>query len=168
MVLIGERVVADIRSEVYRRVIRFIYASSKSLAPAKCYRADHRHDTGAVDSGVNLSITLRSLVSLVGALIAMLITSPRLTAMVIVALLGVMVPLVIVGRRVRLLSRDSQDRIADTSGLAGETLNAIQTVQAFTLDKMHRERIQKPYRTRFYVACSERAHSWRRRWAACW
>ncbi len=57
--------------------------------------------------------------------------------MIVVLIPLILVPLVTLGRRVRRLSRTSQDRIADTSGLAGESLNAIQTVQAFTLEDVH-------------------------------
>ena len=64
----------------------------------------------------------------------------------------VVVPLIVVGRRVRGLSRASQDRIADTSGLAGETLNAIQTVQAFTLEALQSERYRKAVEDSFATA----------------
>ena len=68
----------------------------------------------------------------IGAIAMMIITSPKLTALCLIGV-PVVVPLIVIfGRRVRGLSRDSQDRIADTSAYAGETLNAIATVQAFT------------------------------------
>jgi ATP-binding cassette subfamily B protein len=64
----------------------------------------------------------------------------------------VLIPLIVVGRKLRFLSRQAQDRIADTSGLAGETLNAIQTVQAFTLENLHSERYSKAVEDSFVVA----------------
>ena len=68
------------------------------------------------------------------------LTSAKLMGIMLVLIPVVVVPLIVIGRRVRGLSRASQDRIADTSGLAGETLNAIQTVQAFTLEELQSER----------------------------
>jgi ATP-binding cassette subfamily B protein len=91
-------------------------------------------------SGVNLSIILRSSLSLVLSLVLLAITSARLTGIILVLIPVVVAPLIVIGRRVRGLSRVSQDRIAETSGLAGETLNAIQTVQAFTLEDLQSER----------------------------
>jgi ATP-binding cassette subfamily B protein len=99
-------------------------------------------DTTLVQSiaGVNLSITLRSSISIAGSLAMLAITSARLTGLILVLVPAVIVPLIVLGRRVRRLSRDSQDRIADTSGIADETLNAIQTVQAFTLEDLNASR----------------------------
>jgi len=94
-------------------------------------------------SGVNLSIILRSSLSLIGGLIMLGLTSAKLMGVILVLIPVVVVPLIVIGRRVRGLSRASQDRIADTSGLAGETLNAIQTVQAFTLEELQSERYRK-------------------------
>jgi ATP-binding cassette subfamily B protein len=91
-------------------------------------------------SGAGLSILLRSTVSFIGSLILLLLTSLKL-ALIIFALIPLMLlPMLVFGRRVRSLSRESQDRVADTSGLAGETLNAIQTVQSFTLEELHGRR----------------------------
>jgi ATP-binding cassette subfamily B protein len=103
-------------------------------------------------AGVNLSMMLRSAVQLIGALALMITTSPSLAGMIVVLVPVVIAPLIIFGRRLRNLSRDSQDRIADTSGLAGETLNAIQTVQAFTLEKLHTDRYSKAVEDSFAVA----------------
>jgi ATP-binding cassette subfamily B protein len=100
-------------------------------------------------SGVNLSIVLRSILSLVGALVLLGLTSAKLMGVILVLIPVVVVPLILIGRRVRGLSRASQDRIADTSGLAGETLNAIQTVQAFTLEELQSERYRKAVESSF-------------------
>jgi ATP-binding cassette subfamily B protein len=91
-------------------------------------------------SGVNLSILLRSTLSLIGALVMLALTSVKLTSTILILIPVVVAPLVVIGRRVRGLSRASQDRIANSSGLAGETLNAIQTVQAFTMEDLQSER----------------------------
>ena len=103
-------------------------------------------------SGVNLSIILRSTLSLIGALMLLALTSAKLMGAILVLIPVVVVPLIVIGRRVRGLSRASQDRIADTSGLAGETLNAIQTVQAFTLEELQSERYRKAVEVSFGTA----------------
>jgi ATP-binding cassette subfamily B protein len=81
--------------------------------------------------GTSISMALRNVLLLIGGLLMMFITSVKLSAIIIVMLLAVILPIVTIGRRVRKLSRASQDRIADASGLAGERLNAINVVQAF-------------------------------------
>jgi ATP-binding cassette subfamily B protein len=99
-------------------------------------------DTTLVQSiaGVGLSITLRSALTLAGGLIMLAVTSPALTGFILVLVPLVIVPIILIGRRVRSLSRATQDRVADSSALAGETLNAIQTVQAFTLESLQSKR----------------------------
>jgi ATP-binding cassette subfamily B protein len=81
-------------------------------------------DTTLIQSivGLSLSVALRSSVMLTGALIMLAITSPRLTAIIMLGVPMVALPILVVARRVRRLSRDSQDRIADTSAIAGEVL----------------------------------------------
>jgi ATP-binding cassette subfamily B protein len=101
---------------------------------------------------VNLSIILRSSIQLIGALVLLVTTAPSLASMILIGIPLVMGPIIVFGRRLRTLSRQSQDRIADTSGLAGETLNAIQTVQAFTLEALHSERYTKAVEDSFKVA----------------
>ena len=103
-------------------------------------------------SGVGISITLRSALNLVGALVMMGVTSPKLMGVMVVLIPVILLPLFIVGRKVRSLSRASQDRIADTSGLAGETLNAMQTVQAFTLEKLQSQRYGEAVEQSFVTA----------------
>src|ERR1700728_4576432 len=81
------------------------------------------------------------------------LTSARLMGIMLVLIPVVVAPLIVVGRRVRGLSRASQDRVADTSGLAGETLNAIQTVQAFTLEDLQSQRYNEAVEDSFATAC---------------
>jgi ATP-binding cassette, subfamily B, bacterial len=152
---LGERVIADIRNVVYRNVIRMDPAFFEVTRTGEVL-SRLTTDTTLVQgiAGVNLSITLRSIVSLVGALVLMVLTSPRLTFMIVLVLVGVMLPLLALGRRVRTLSRASQDRVADTSGLADETLNAIQTVQAFTLEELNSARYSAAVNDSFVVAVS--------------
>jgi ATP-binding cassette subfamily B protein len=134
---LGERVIADIRDDVYRNVIRMDTTFFEVTRTGEVL-SRLTTDTTLVQgiAGVNLSITLRSIVGVLGALIAMAATSFRLTLMIVAVLIGVMLPTMLLGRRVRKLSRRSQDSVADTSSLAGETLNAMQTIQAFTLESL--------------------------------
>jgi ATP-binding cassette subfamily B protein len=149
---IGERVVADIRSAVYARVINMDPAFFEVTKTGEVL-SRLTTDTTLIQSlsGAGLSILLRSTVSFVGSLVLLLLTSLKLALIIFALIPAVLVPMLLFGRRVRGLSRDSQDRIADTSGLAGETLNAIQTVQAFTLESLQQRRydsaVEESFRT---------------------
>jgi ATP-binding cassette subfamily B protein len=138
---IGERVVSDIRSAVYERVIRMDPAFFEVTKTGEVL-SRLTTDTTLIQSlsGAGLSILLRSTVSFIGSLVLLLISSLKLALIIFALIPTVLAPMLIFGRRVRRLSRDSQDRVADTSGLAGETLNAIQTVQAFTLEELQLSR----------------------------
>ncbi|PZN27833.1 MAG: ABC transporter, partial [Proteobacteria bacterium] len=150
---LGERVVADLRSDIYRRVIRMDPTFFEVTRTGEVL-SRLTTDTTLVQSiaGVNLSITLRSAIQLAGSLILLVATSPSLAGMILLLIPLVIVPLIVIGRRLRRLSRLSQDRIADTSGLAGETLNAIQTVQAFTLEALHSRRYSRAVEDSFVTA----------------
>jgi ATP-binding cassette, subfamily B, bacterial len=150
---LGERVVADLREAVYSRVIRMDPAFFEVTRIGEVL-SRLTADTTLVQSiaGVNLSITLRSSISVVGSLVMLAVTSPKLTAMIVLLVPLVVVPLVVLGRRVRKLSRASQDRIADTSGIADETLNAIHTVQAFTLEDVNAQRFDAAVEDSFLAA----------------
>ena len=150
---IGERVVADLRSAVYRRVIHMDPAFFEVTKTGEVL-SRLTTDTTLIQSlsGAGLSILLRSTVSFVGSLVLLLLTSLKL-ALIIFALIPLMLlPMLLFGRRVRRLSRESQDRVADTSGLAGETLNAIQTVQSFTLEELHGRRYDAAVSESFFTA----------------
>ena len=150
---VGERVVADLRTAIYRRVVRMdpmFYETTRVGEVLSRLTAD----TTLVQAiaGVNLSIVLRSTLSLIGALVLMGLTSAKLMGVILLLIPVVIVPLILTGRRVRGLSRASQDRIADTSSLADETLNAIQTVQAFTMEELQSERYAKAVEDSFATA----------------
>jgi ATP-binding cassette subfamily B protein len=147
---LGERVVADLRSAVYARVIRMDPAFFEVTRIGEVL-SRLTADTTLVQSiaGVNLSITLRSTLSLVGSLVMLAVTSAKLTAMLVVLIPLVIVPLIVLGRRVRRLSRTSQDRIADTSGVADETRSRRSTRGAST----------RPSRTRSPRPCVARARA---------
>jgi ATP-binding cassette subfamily B protein len=150
---LGERVVSDLRSAVYARVVRMDPMFYETTRVGEVL-SRLTTDTTLVQaiSGVNLSIVLRSSLSLIGGLVMLGLTNARLMGVMLVLIPVVVAPLIIIGRRVRSLSRASQDRIADTSGLAGETLNAIQTVQAFTLEGVQSERYRKAIEDSFTTA----------------
>jgi ATP-binding cassette subfamily B protein len=150
---LGERVVADLRAAVYRRVVRMdpLFYETTRVGEVLSRLTTDTTLVQAI-SGVNLSIILRSSLSLIGGLVMMGLTSAKLMGIMLVLIPVVVVPLIIIGRRVRRLSRVSQDRIADTSGLAGETLNAIQTVQAFTLEGLQSERYRSAVEDSFVTA----------------
>lgn len=141
---VGERIVADVRAAVYARVIRMDPTFFEVTRTGEVL-SRLTTDTTLVQTiaGSSLSIALRSVLSLTGALVLLALTSPKLTGALAIMLPLVIVPLIVVGRRVRALSRASQDRIADASGLAGETLNAIQTVQAYTLEALQSTRFNR-------------------------
>ena len=150
---LGERVVADVREAVYRNVIRmdpqFFEVTRTGEVLSRLTT-----DTTLVQSisGVGISIALRSTINLIGAVVMMAVTSLKLLGLMLIAMPAVIVPVIMLGRKLRTLSRSSQDRIADTSGLAGETLNAIQTVQAFTLEALNTRRYDAAVEESFKVA----------------
>ncbi len=130
---LGERVTADIRSAVYRHVVR---QSPEFFETTRTGEVLSRltTDTTLIQAivGTSISLALRNTLLFIGGLVMLFITSPRLTSIILGLLVLVVLPIVLFGRRVRKLSRDSQDRIADASAVAGEILNAMPTVQAFT------------------------------------
>jgi ATP-binding cassette subfamily B protein len=150
---LGERVVADIRNAVYARVIRMDPAFFEVTRTGEVL-SRLTTDTTLVQSisGSGLSIALRSTLSLIGGLVMLVLTSPQMAAYTLVGIVVVVLPVIIVGRLIRKLSRQSQDRVADTSGLAGETLNAMQTVQSFTLEELQIGRYAEAVKNSFLVA----------------
>ncbi|MDG1463431.1 MAG: ABC transporter transmembrane domain-containing protein [Gammaproteobacteria bacterium] len=150
---LGERVVADIRDKVYQRVIRLDPAFFEITKTGEVL-SRLTTDTTLIQSiaGVGISIALRGVITLIGALVMLAITSPKLTGYIIVLVPVVIIPILVIGRRVRRLSRDSQDKVADSSGMAGETLNAVQTIQAFTLEKFQSDRFSRYVEEAFATA----------------
>jgi len=150
---LGESVVADIRTEVYDRVIRMdptFFETTRTGEVLSRLTAD----TTLVQSvsGVSLSIALRATVNLTGGLVMLALTSVKLTLYILLGVPLIILPIIIVGRRIRSQSRTAQDRVADTSGLADESLNAIQTVQAFTLETLQSHRYAQAVAKSFTAA----------------
>jgi len=150
---LGERVVADIRKAVYSHIIH-LDPTFFEITKTGEVLSRLTTDTTLIQSisGAGLSIALRATLSLTGALVMLAITSPRLAGLMLIFLPLVVAPIILIGRRVRTLSRASQNRVADTSGLAGETLNAIATVQAFTMEKQQCERFSAAVGAAFHTA----------------
>ena len=150
---LGERVVADLRDAVFRHMIR-MDASFFEVTKIGEVMSRLTADTTLIQSisGVGLSIILRSSIQFFGALILLGLTNLKLMGYILVLFPAVLVPVLIIGRWVRRLSRDSQDRIADASGLATETLTAAQTVQAFTAEDMESRRFGDLIRISFETA----------------
>jgi ATP-binding cassette subfamily B protein len=149
---IGERVVADIRSAVYAHVLRMsptFFEATRTGEVLSRLTADTTLVQSVVGAGV--SIALRSSVMLLGGLVMLYFTSAKLTLMIVGLLPLVAVPVLLYGRRIRRLSRASQDRIADTSAIADEVLNAMPIVQAFTLEDFQARRfgvaVEEAFRT---------------------
>ncbi len=130
---LGERVVADIRKAVFDRVLGMSPAFFENIMTGEVL-SRITTDTTLIQSviGSSISIALRNALLFVGALILMLFTSAKLAGMVLLIVPAVIVPILVLGRRLRVLSRENQDWIAASSGNASEALLSVQTVQAFT------------------------------------
>ncbi|MEL6451960.1 MAG: ABC transporter transmembrane domain-containing protein [Pseudomonadota bacterium] len=130
---LGERVVADIRKAVFDRVIGMSPSFYESIMTGEVL-SRITTDTTLILSvvGSSISIALRNVLIFVGGLVLMLLTSAKLTGLVLLIVPAVVVPILVLGRRLRVLSRENQDWIAASSGRASEQLSAVQTVQAFT------------------------------------
>jgi ATP-binding cassette subfamily B protein len=150
---LGERVVADIRQRVFENVLRQSPRYFETLQTGEVL-SRLTSDTTLVQTlvGSSISIALRSLVMLIGGMTMMLVTSAWLAGVMIVLLAIIVLPLWALGRRVRKMSRTSQDKVADTSAMAGEVLNAITTVQAFTREPHEEQRFNAAVETAFLEA----------------
>ncbi|HEY5347718.1 MAG TPA: ABC transporter transmembrane domain-containing protein, partial [Rhizomicrobium sp.] len=150
---LGERVTADIRKAVFANVLGLTPAFFEVTRTGEVL-SRLTADTTLVQTviGSSASLALRNLVTLTGGLILMFITSFKLALLILGAVLVIMVPLIFFGRWVRRLSRKSQDRIADTSAHASETLNAVQTVQAFTREEQERADFSRVVENSFAIA----------------
>ena len=130
---LGERVVADIRKAVFDRVITLSPAFYERIMTGEIL-SRITTDTTVIQSviGSSVSVALRNVLLLIGGMALMLYTSAKLTGLVLLIVPAVIIPIIVLGRRLRKLSRENQDWIAASSGSASESLGAVQTVQAFT------------------------------------
>ncbi|MEJ6501871.1 MAG: ABC transporter transmembrane domain-containing protein [Rhodobacterales bacterium] len=150
---LGERVVADIRQAVYNRMIGMSPAFFERIMTGEVL-SRITTDTTLILSviGSSISVALRNVLIFIGGLAFLLATSLKLAGMVLLVVPLVIVPIIVLGRRLRGLSRDNQDKIAESSGNASETLQAAQTVQAFTHERQSRAKFAVVTEQSFEVA----------------
>ncbi|HFD16735.1 MAG TPA: ABC transporter, partial [Rhodospirillales bacterium] len=146
---LGERLVADLREQIYAHVLRLSPAFFETRRTGEVI-SRLTTDTTVIQTVMSMGITqaLRNLLLLLGGTVLLTVTNPRLTGFILLVVPVVVVPIVVFGRRVRHLSRLAQDKIAAVSSHIEETINAIRTVQAFT---------QEERESRDFVARSETA-----------
>ncbi|MFO7910302.1 MAG: ATP-binding cassette domain-containing protein [Halomonas sp.] len=151
---IGERLAADLRQQVFDHLLSLepsFFESASEGRSAGDIASRLTADTSVLQSlfGSSISMALRNLVMLIGAVVLMLITQPWLSAMVLIGIPTTLLPIVWYGRRVRRLSRTSQDRVAELGRYAEEALRGIQTLQAFSheaQDRHHyRQRVEQAF-----------------------
>jgi len=140
---IGERVTADLRSAVYARVLAQSPQFFETLQTGEVL-SRLTGDTTLIQTviGSSISMGLRSLFQFTGGMVMLAVTSFYLFSLNIGLMAVLMLPLFAIGRKVKKLSRESQDKIADASALAGEILNAVPTVQAYTQEQRETERFK--------------------------
>jgi ATP-binding cassette subfamily B protein len=133
---LGERVVADLREALFARVIGLSPAFYERVMSGEVL-SRLTTDTTLIQSivGSSVSVALRNVLTLLGGFVLLALTSAKLTGLVLLLVPAVIVPIVVLGRRLRNLSRENQDWIAASSGNASEALTAAQTVQAFTHER---------------------------------
>ncbi|MEE9454920.1 MAG: ABC transporter transmembrane domain-containing protein [Paracoccaceae bacterium] len=136
---LGERVIADVRMAVYQKVISLSPAFYEKILTGEVL-SRLTTDTTLILSVISssVSVALRNILMMFGGVIFMSITSLKMTGLVLLMVPFVIMPIMFLGRKLRALSRESQDKIAQSSGEASETLLAAQTVQAYTHEEVSR------------------------------
>jgi ATP-binding cassette, subfamily B, bacterial len=137
VITLGERVVADVRSAVFRHLTSLdpaFFDRTRSGEIVSRLTADTTQVKAAF--GVTISIALRNVFLFLGAVTLMIVTSPKLSALVLLAIPVIVLPLVFSGRAVRRRSRAAQDRLADASAYAAEAVGAVRTMQAFGMESL--------------------------------
>ena len=135
--ILGERVVADLRSDLFAHMTRLsaeFFDTAKTGEVLSRLTADTTQIKATV--GASVSIALRNLMLFLGAAIMMAVTSPRLSGFVLIAIPVIVLPLVAFGRAVRRRSRIAQEKLADASAYASELIGAARTLQAFTNERL--------------------------------
>ena len=134
---LGERVVTDIRKAVFGRVIHLSPQFFEKIMTGEVL-SRITTDTTLILSviGSSISVALRNIFIFIGGVILMLLTSPKLTGLVFLIIPAIIIPILLLGRRLRTLSRENQDWVAASSSNASEALMAVQTVQAFSHENL--------------------------------
>jgi len=159
---VGERVVADIRKAVFDHIVTLSPGFFETTRTGEIL-SRLTTDTTLLQTvvGSSVSIALRNMLMLIGGSVMLLVTSPKLTGLVFLVVPLVVAPIIIFGRKVRRLSRDSQDRVADVGAHVDETLTGIRTVQAFGHEPFERGRFGQRADEAFRVAVRRvRARAW--------
>jgi ATP-binding cassette subfamily B protein len=156
---IGERVSADLRREVYNHVIE-LHPSFFETNLSGEIQSRITTDTTLLQTviGSSVSMALRNVLIFVGGIILLFITNPKLTGIVLLSVPLVIVPIIIFGRRVRKLSRSSQDKVATFGGYVGESLKNIKIVQAFNHQQRDRDIFSEQVEDAFAVALRRIKH----------
>ncbi|MFD2644915.1 ABC transporter transmembrane domain-containing protein [Pseudomonas japonica] len=150
---IGERVVADVRQQVFDHLISLhpgFFENNRSSEIQSRLTADTTLLQSVI--GSSLSLFLRNALMVIGGIVLLFVTNPKLTSIVVLALPLVLAPILVFGRRVRSLSRQSQDRIADVGSYVAETLGQIKTVQAYNHQGRDRQRFGETVEAAFATA----------------
>jgi ATP-binding cassette subfamily B protein len=152
---LGERVVADLRKRVYAHVLELDQAYFLKIRTGEVL-SRMTADMAIVESmaGSNASVALRNLLTVIGGLAVMALVSAKLTLFVLLIIPVTVLPLLVFGRRVRKLSVQAQDRFADAVGFAGETLDQLDTVQAFGRERSAGERFAAAVESAFSASVS--------------
>ena len=134
---LGERVVTDIRETIFKRVLKMSPQFYETIMTGEVI-SRITTDTTLILSviGSSISVALRNILIFIGGLGLMLFTSVKLTSLVLLIVPAVVIPILTLGRKLRRLSRENQDWIASSSGNASEALGAVQTIQAYTHEKL--------------------------------
>jgi ATP-binding cassette, subfamily B, bacterial len=150
---LGERVTADIRRRVFAHILTLDPTFFETTRTGEVI-SRLTNDTSLLEQviGTSFSLALRNAVIMVGSIAMMVATSPKLTALVLVGVPIVMTPILVFGRRVRRLSRETQDRVADVSAYVDETLHEIRTVQAYAHEPHDRARFDDRVEQSFATA----------------
>ena len=132
MMSVGERIIADLRKTVFAHVLTLSPAYFDAARTGEI-ASRLTNDTEQIRQviGFGLSMFLRNLLMMLGALVLLFATSAKLATLIVLGVPATLIPILVVGRRVRRLSRDSQDRVADVSAHIDESLHEVRTVQAY-------------------------------------
>lgn len=150
---LGERVIADIRRKVFNHLIHLhpgFFEENRSLEIQSRLTADMTLLQTVIGSSV--SFALRNLIMMIGGIIWLFITNAKLTALVMICVPLVVIPILIFGRRVRHLSRQSQDKVAAVGAYVGEVLGQIKTVQAYNHQSIDQRKFHDHVEEAFAVA----------------
>ncbi|MGA8954141.1 MAG: ABC transporter transmembrane domain-containing protein [Pseudolabrys sp.] len=152
--MLGERIVADLRSDVFAHLTQLssaFFDAERTGEIVSRLTADTTQIKSAV--GASVSIALRNLLLLAGGATMMVVTSPRLSLFVLAAIPVIVLPLVGFGRAVRTRGRAAQDTLAEASGYADELIGAMRTLQAFTNEKLAQSRFSSAVEQAYAAAC---------------